>query len=1068
MNSIELLNDQKALANVNDIYKDIIAGDPNALKVFDGMDLDMEAIKTAISFIVSNEKLSDEEKSGLLKESWRINFRAKPPTPEEFLTEKYLGPTAKTLYPRIRKCFLEFMDPNSSARNLVLYGHIAFGKGNAYTERIYTPNGYILGKDVEVGTVVCTPNGKTAKVINTLDLPEEQVYEFVFNDGRTARVGESHNWKVFHYENRDVQYEKVQVEGKTKYLRHEIPGTRRPSWKIKTTKELIDDIEKHPRHKWHIPIAEQPIYFEKKEHIIPPYTLGAMLGDGSFRNKKGGYKLVGNDVEIHERVASEVKYNYREKHDERYSCIYNGYLTSIYRPEITRLGLQDTDSFTKFIPREYLTDSIENRIALLQGLMDTDGCIGRKHEGVSCEFYTISDTLKDDMVELVRSLGGVARVYKDIRKDNSKTPCWNVNIYFPYNNIDIFYLPRKKKILDEYYNREIGYRQKFKPKNLIIKEIRKLEGIKGVKCIEIDDEDRLYLVGDFCVTHNSFLTTLINLYTATCVSLMRDPYKYFGLSPATLLSIMLVSYSLKKSRELLLKPFNNIMEASPYFIRVPRQDTMKELKEEFKNKDTVSNLYYTTADPDSDFVFDSGITIKTNSSVAGLLGLSLILVSLSEISFFTDAGKSPEYVMRIYNDSRGRVWSRMKGNYYGRTIIDSSPNSLVNPIDDWIVNEASKDPTNMIISGSVWKWDPNTYKPEFDEGKIFQVYTGGKGQPPRILESDDPLLKDKNADKSKIIDVPNSMKQLFIDDLNKALKDQAGIPTGAADNIISDYSIIEDMFKNNLRNIYTNIIAPSSESPKNLIWNQIKDTFFKNVAGTYEYYYLPKIPRVISIDQSYSTDITSISMAHIERLKDDGDNMYVIDFTIAIVPTLDKINLEAIRCFIEDLKNIGHLNITAISFDQFQSEVTIQNLERDGFNVQKLSVDKTTGPYLNLIALMNRRQVAVGRNIFLKNNLKCLHMAPSGKSGKMKIDHDASRAQVTIGDSSWNNSFMGYFGKDVSDSVSAVVELCSKEFTVPQVNWMGGPSKDAMEISKDKKSAEEKTAKLMNVMGIKI
>ncbi len=429
---------------------------------------------------------------------------------------------------------------------------------------------------------------------------------------------------------------------------------------------------------------------------------------------------------------------------------------------------------------------------------------------------------------------------------------------------------------------------------------------------------------------------------------------------------------------------------------------------------------------------------------------------------------SPEYVMRIYNDSRGRVWSRMKGNYYGRTIIDSSPNSLVNPIDDWIVNEASKDPTNMIISGSVWKWDPNTYKPEFDAGNIFKVYTGGKGQPPRILESDDPLLKDKDADKSKIIDVPNSMKQLFIDDLNKALKDQAGIPTGAADNIISDYSIIEDMFKNNLRNIYTNIIAPSSESPNNLIWNQIKDTFFKNVAGNYEYYYLPKIPRVISIDQSYATDITSISMAHIERLKDEGDNMYVIDFTIAIVPTLDKINLEAIRCFIEDLKNIGHLNITAISFDQFQSEVTIQNLERDGFNVQKLSVDRTTGPYLNLIALMNRRQVAVGRNIFLKNNLKCLHMASSGKSGKMKIDHDASRAQVTIGDSSWNTSFMGYFGKDVSDSVSAVVELCTKEFTVPQVNWTGGPTKDAMDISKDKQSAMEKTKNLMKNMGIRI
>ena len=121
---------------------------------------------------------------------------------------------------------------------------------------------------------------------------------------------------------------------------------------------------------------------------------------------------------------------------------------------------------------------------------------------------------------------------------------------------------------------------------------------------------------------------------------MRDPYKYFGLSPATVLSQMLISYSLKKSRELLLKPFENMMGASPFFEKVPRIDAMNELKREFKDKDTVDKLYYTTADKDSDFLFDSGVTIKTNSTVQGLLGLSLITVTYSELAFFTDAGKA--------------------------------------------------------------------------------------------------------------------------------------------------------------------------------------------------------------------------------------------------------------------------------------------------------------------------------------------------------------------------------------------------------------------------------------------
>ena len=427
---------------------------------------------------------------------------------------------------------------------------------------------------------------------------------------------------------------------------------------------------------------------------------------------------------------------------------------------------------------------------------------------------------------------------------------------------------------------------------------------------------------------------------------------------------------------------------------------------------------------------------------------------------------SPEYILRLYNDGVSRVESRMHGNYYGRTILDSSPNSLTNPIDDWVVNEARKNSLNMVIEGSVWKWDPETYSKEFENNNTFKVYTGGKGQPPRLLEPDDPLLKSKSVDPTKIIDVPNTMKQFFIDDLPKALKDRAGIPSGASDNIITDYKIIEGMFDNNLRNIYTGINAPSNLSPQHLIWDKIKDIFFKKKANDYEYYYLPKIPRVISVDQSYATDITSISMAHIERLGDTGDNMYVVDFTIAIVPTTEGVNLEAIRCFIEDLKYTGHININCISFDQFQSETTIQNLKRSGFDVEKLSVDSSTGPYLDMLSLMNRGQIKVGKNIFLKNNLKCLHMT-STKSGKAKIDHDASRAQVISGDDSWDKSFIGYFGKDVSDSVAASIALCSSKFTVPQVNWGGGPLETKPNDSSDRLSAKVKTMAMLESFGLK-
>lgn len=509
MNGTELVNNSKVLANSTDILKDLLQGDPKAVELLGDMELDTEAIKVALAFLTSDPSLSDSDKSSLIQDSWRVNFRAKPPTPEEFLTERYLGAVAPTVLPRIKKIFLDFLDPDSSYRNLILYPHIGFGKASYYYEKIYTPNGYILAKDIKVGDIVSTPSGKTARVINTQDYPDEPIYIVKLSDGRTAFAGGNHNWRVC---------------------------TDIGEWKIYTTKELV---ERFDDCKWYIPLQSFPTYHTEKKHQISPYEAG----------KRGS------------------------------------------------------------ITEEYLYDSIENRLSLLRGLMDSKGKVIKGNLSI-LEYDTNTESL-------IRSLGGVV-----ISK----------------NLIDglIFSLPNCKV----FSNNKLQSQIKFLDKDRLEIESITLTDLKGGKCIEIDDEDRLYLTGDYVVTHNSFLSTLINLYISVCVSLMRDPYKYFGLSPATVLSQMLISYSLKKSRELLLKPFENMMGASPFFEKVPRIDAMNELKREFKDKDTVDKLYYTTADKDSDFLFDSGVTIKTNSTVQGLLGLSLITVTYSELAFFTDAGKA--------------------------------------------------------------------------------------------------------------------------------------------------------------------------------------------------------------------------------------------------------------------------------------------------------------------------------------------------------------------------------------------------------------------------------------------
>lgn len=113
--------DPKILNNTQYILKDLIQGDNSALKGIEG--LDMETIRKALNFLTNNDALDEKQKVGLLQDAWKVNYRAKPPTPEEFLTAKYLGPTADTLYPWVKNTFKEFMSPTAEYRNLILYPH---------------------------------------------------------------------------------------------------------------------------------------------------------------------------------------------------------------------------------------------------------------------------------------------------------------------------------------------------------------------------------------------------------------------------------------------------------------------------------------------------------------------------------------------------------------------------------------------------------------------------------------------------------------------------------------------------------------------------------------------------------------------------------------------------------------------------------------------------------------------------------------------------------------------------------------------------------------------------------
>lgn len=116
------------LGELKYIFQDIIAGDKSAMERPEFKQLGFDKVKKALEWLAKNNDMTTEMKTQLLTQGWRLNFRAKPPTPEEFLTPKYIGDQANTLHPWIRETFLKFFNPLSPYRNLILSSCIGTGK----------------------------------------------------------------------------------------------------------------------------------------------------------------------------------------------------------------------------------------------------------------------------------------------------------------------------------------------------------------------------------------------------------------------------------------------------------------------------------------------------------------------------------------------------------------------------------------------------------------------------------------------------------------------------------------------------------------------------------------------------------------------------------------------------------------------------------------------------------------------------------------------------------------------------------------------------------------------------
>jgi len=314
----------------------------------------------------------------------------------------------------------------------IFLAYPGIGKPTTLDTPVATPGGWVKKGDLSVGDDVISASGNPTSVVGIQDQGELDAYRVTLSDETSVVVGPDHDWTV--------------------YTRNTYYTTKKTF--VKTTLELKDDLSYDTDsasgevYKYIIPLID-PVKYDEKDLPVDPYTLGVFLASVGDETDN----IVISDLDVADLIS------------ER-------------NPGMSVNGALELEFDDNRVPTEYLFASVEQRYELLRGLLDVGG-FSKKNSRIN--FSSPNKNLVDDLAELVRSLGGTAKV-SSIDNDYSI----DMRIDKPFN------LESKS----ERYVHRVWARS--------IKSIERV-GRAKMRCISVADPEHLYAVNDYILTHNSFL-----------------------------------------------------------------------------------------------------------------------------------------------------------------------------------------------------------------------------------------------------------------------------------------------------------------------------------------------------------------------------------------------------------------------------------------------------------------------------------------------------------------------------------------------------------------------------------
>ncbi len=381
---------------------------------------------------------------------------------------------------------------------------LAFMRGRAQplTSQVLTPLGWREMGSLEVGDFVTGSDGRPTRVLGVYPQGEKDSYRVTFSDGASVECCGEHLWTVFTASDK----------------RRGKPG------RVLETRQMIGKLKAAHQYRYEIPLLSAPAELPERPVPLDPYALGLLLGDGhttctttpSFSTADPelvtALEAALNPPETEPVLALTHKgaYDYTLRHTAggRGGRRVANPVTTALRA----LGLDGKTSSQKFVPELYKHNAPATRLAVLQGLLDTDGGPVTQ-AGRSCrvQYTTTSAQLADDVTELVQSLGGVA--YRRVRAAEGRTPGRAQGRPVGYRHdahvLDIrlpaLVAPFRLRRKAERYAAHGGGRP--------MRSIVNIEpvGRAPMQCIRVAAEDALYVTEHHVVTHNTLNDAFIIL-----------------------------------------------------------------------------------------------------------------------------------------------------------------------------------------------------------------------------------------------------------------------------------------------------------------------------------------------------------------------------------------------------------------------------------------------------------------------------------------------------------------------------------------------------------------------------